>query len=151
MLLTALLMGSISASAQDSGTPVKGDVNGDGAVNAADIVEIVNIMMGRDGGTSEEVKYYWYVGTTKPTSLSEATIVTSYPAEQTFTLPELCCVYVLTTIDKTVKIIDPIGIAYTTAEDTTTISGYKITYPSIDGSTPYDLLRPGGYVTIKIY
>jgi hypothetical protein len=38
-------------------------VNGDGVVNAADIVETVNIMMGKDGGTSE-TKYYWYVGTT---------------------------------------------------------------------------------------
>lgn len=134
MLLTALLMGSISASAQDSGTPLKGDVNGDGVVNAADIVEIVNIMMGKDGGTSE-TKYYWYVGTTKPTSLSEATIVESYPAETIYTNNSgaKSHIFVLTNSDKTAIFEDPNTHGRVTQKevDTTTIPGYNIFETSI--------------------
>lgn len=43
----------------------KADVNGDGIVNEADIEEILAIMQQENG-----TKYYWYVGWTKPTSLS---------------------------------------------------------------------------------
>ena len=50
-----------------AGTPLKGDVNEDGVVDVADIAAVIAIMK-NGGGTGEETKYYWYVGTTKPTS-----------------------------------------------------------------------------------
>ena len=47
LFLAVMTMSGISANAQTS-NPVRGDVNGDGVVNAADIVEIVNIIMNGD-------------------------------------------------------------------------------------------------------
>lgn len=44
----------------------RADVNGDGVVNEADIAEILAIMK-----QNSKQKYYWYVGWTKPTSLTE--------------------------------------------------------------------------------
>ena len=50
-LLTAFLMlFSVSANAQSGGTPIKGDVNGDGVVNIADVMAVIDIMM-NGGGT----------------------------------------------------------------------------------------------------
>ena len=93
-------------------------------------------------------QYYWYVGTTKPTSLSQASTVSSYPAEYTFTNPsttEKCYVYVLTNAGKTVNFYDPSfpTQATTKNEDTSSISGYKITSTSAK-------LAKGGEVIIKI-
>lgn len=67
LLLAAVLLGSVSVNARskkapkktESTTPIKGDVNGDGKVDVADIVAIIAIM--KNGGTGEK-KYYWYVG-----------------------------------------------------------------------------------------
>ncbi|MDY6249374.1 MAG: hypothetical protein SPL55_08130 [Prevotella sp.] len=74
--------------------------------------------------------YYWYVGTTKPTSLSQATTVTSYPAEQIYTNNSgaKAYIYVLTNNDRTVTFIEP-NTGTTLGQqdiDTTTIPGYKI-------------------------
>lgn len=101
-----------------------------------------------------ETIYYWYVGTSKPTSLSQATVVNSYPAEQSFTNPsttEKCYVYVLTNANKIVNFYDPADStdALLKAEDTTTINGYKITYISADGSTPFKIAK-GGSIIIRI-
>jgi len=66
MLLAAVLL-SASAFAQSENTgTLKGDVNGDGVVDVADINAVIEIMK-NGGGTGEETKYYWYVGTTVPT------------------------------------------------------------------------------------
>ena len=54
LLAAFLMLFSVSAKAQSGGTPIKGDVNGDGVVNIA-------------GGTGDETKYYWYVGVIPPT------------------------------------------------------------------------------------
>ena len=104
-------------------------------------------------GVTETI-YYWYVGTTKPTSLSQASVVESYPAEQTFVNPSettKCYVYTLTNSDKTVNFYDPADPtdALLKAEDTTTINGYKITYISADGSTPFKIAK-GGSIIIRI-
>ena len=79
----------------------------------------------------EEAKYYWYVGTTKPTSLSEATVVDEYESPYTFTNPsttEKCYVYVLTNADKEVLFCDPAFVYFpnTGSVDTESIPGYKI-------------------------
>lgn len=70
MLLAALLLGSASAFAQSGNNePLKGDVNGDGKVDVADITAVIKIMKD-GGGTSEETKYYWYAGQTQPSSMT---------------------------------------------------------------------------------
>lgn len=71
IVLTALVMlFGVSANAQvknqapkraETTTPIKGDVNGDGVVDIADIVAIIEIMK-NGGGTSGQTTYYWYVG-----------------------------------------------------------------------------------------
>ena len=73
-VLTALLMTlfSINANAQSESTPIKGDVNGDGVVDVADINAIIEIMK-NGGGTSGETIYYWYVGQTNPATMSSIT------------------------------------------------------------------------------
>lgn len=83
MLLAAVLLSSASVFAQ-SNEPLKGDVNGDGTVDVADVTAVIKIMKD-GGGTAEQTKYYFYVGTTKPTSLDQCTIVSEYPAEQIYT------------------------------------------------------------------
>ena len=77
LLLATVLLGSVSVNAQskkapkkaESETPLKGDVNGDGKVDVADIVAILKIMKD-GGGTSEGTKYYWYVGQTDPSTMT---------------------------------------------------------------------------------
>ena len=66
-MLAALLL-SVGAFAQSS-TPIKGDVNGDGVVDVADINAVIEIMK-NGGGTGGNSPYYWYVGVEKPTSAS---------------------------------------------------------------------------------
>lgn len=72
-LLATMLLTSMCAFAQsgNNGT-LKGDVNGDGVVDVADINAIIQIMKD-GGGTGEETKYYWYVGQTQPTSMTSVT------------------------------------------------------------------------------
>lgn len=64
-VLSALMM-LMSTSAMAQSETVKGDVNGDGVVDVADIAAVIKIMT--NNGDIEK-KYYWYVGWTKPTSL----------------------------------------------------------------------------------
>lgn len=86
LLLAVVLLGSVSVNAQskkapkkaESETTLKGDVNGDGKVDVADIVAILKIMKD-GGGTSEGTKYYWYVGQTDPSTMTSISpIVTDY-------------------------------------------------------------------------
>ena len=67
LLLAAVLLGSVSVKAQ-SETPLKGDVNGDGKVDVADIVAVIEIMK-NNGGTTETT-YYWYIGQTNPLTMN---------------------------------------------------------------------------------
>jgi len=65
MMLAALMLMGTSAMAQSE--TLKGDVNGDGAVDVADIAAVIQIM--KDNGDIK-TKYYWYAGQTKPTSMA---------------------------------------------------------------------------------
>ena len=65
------LLLSASAFAQSESTPLKGDLNGDGKVDVADINAIIKIMKDA-GGTAGETVYYWYVGTIPPTDPSNS-------------------------------------------------------------------------------
>ena len=141
-MLTALfLLVGICANAQvkdqtpkraESETPIKGDVNGDGRVDVADIAAIIEIMKNNGGGDG---KNYFYVGTTKPTSLSQASVVESYPAEQTYTNNSgaKAHIFVLTNSDKNVIFIEPNTHGTVTQKpiDTTTVSGCNIFETSI--------------------
>jgi len=77
-----------------------------------------------------EEQLYLYIGTTKPTSLSEAEVVDSYLDEQIYTnnSGEKSHIFVLTNMDKNVTFIAPSENSPITQNpiDTTTISGYKI-------------------------
>lgn len=57
-VLSALMM-LMSTSAMAQSETVKGDVNGDGVVDVADIAAVIKIMT--ENGDIEK-KYYWYVG-----------------------------------------------------------------------------------------
>ena len=245
-ILAAVLLTSVCAMAQSNdATPLKGDVNGDGMVDVADIVAVIDVMEKGDAGyfylgttqpTAENyaslpgvvstytsiaeandatinvtdgqtiyllcpaswvegktvklddndgnpinfsedletvsgyvvytanglsssktislkventvVNYYWYVGTTKPTSLDQCEVISEYPAEQIFTNPSettKCYVFILTNSDKTVDFYDPSfpGQATNKNVDTTSIPGYTIT-------STWAKLAIGGEVIIKI-
>ena len=129
MLLAVVLLSCASAFAQNgNNNPSKGDVNEDGKVDVADIAAVINIM--KNGGGTTDGKLYFYVGTEKPTSLSQATIVNSYPAEQTYTnnSGKKSHIFVLTNSDKAVEFINPELSAPVSQVDVdiTTIPGYKI-------------------------
>ena len=80
--------------------------------------------------TQPAVQYYFYVGTSKPTSLSQTSTVTSYPAEQTYTNNSgaKSHIFVLTNNGKIVEFINLELNAPVSQNDvdTTTIPGYKI-------------------------
>ena len=129
LFITAMLLMCISAFAQNGETPLKGDVNEDCKVDVADINAVIKIMKDA-GGTAEETIYYWYVGTTKTTSLSQCSTVESYPEEQIYTNNSgaKSHIFVLTNSDWTVTFINiASGAKVSQSEvDTTTIPGYKI-------------------------
>lgn len=106
------------------------DANGDDDIDIADAVTIVNYIVGNPSSLSPETTYYWYVGTTKPTSLDQCEVVSEYPTEQTYTNNSgaKSHIFVLTNSDKNVTFINPELNAPVdqVAVDVTTISGYKI-------------------------
>ena len=67
-LMAAMLLASMCAFAQSkSNEPLKGDVNGDGKVDVADITAIVAIIM----NNTPQTTYYWYVGQANPLQMNE--------------------------------------------------------------------------------
>lgn len=65
-VLSALMM-LMSTSAMAQSETVKGDVNGDGVVDVADIAAVIKIMT--DKGSIEK-KYYWYAGQENPANMT---------------------------------------------------------------------------------
>lgn len=79
-VLTALMM-LMSTSAMAQSETIKGDVNGDGVVDVADIAAVIKIMT--NNGDIKK-KYYWYAGWTEPTETNIATIINEeYPVSST--------------------------------------------------------------------
>ena len=111
MLLAAMLL-SVSAFAQSGNNePLKGDVNGDGTVDVADIAAIIEIMK-NGGGTGEQTTYYFSVGTTPPDASNYTTVngaTTTIPTTQTYTNNSgaKASIYVLVPSNKTVTATDP--------------------------------------------
>ena len=97
MLLAAVLL-SASAFAQSENTgTLKGDVNGDGVVDVADINAIIQIMK-NGGGTGEETKYYWYAGQVQPQDMSSNPTID----DTNFTVNKWHTLGTATTIAKTI-------------------------------------------------
>ena len=73
MLLAAMLLSASAFAQSKNNEPLKGDVNGDGKVDVADINEIIKIMKEAGGSaeptTEPTTTRYWYVGITKPDAL----------------------------------------------------------------------------------
>lgn len=69
-VLAALMMLTGTSAMAQSDT-LKGDVNGDGAVDVADIAAVIQIM--KDNGDIE-TKYYWYVGTDNPVNMTPPSV-----------------------------------------------------------------------------
>ena len=63
----ASLMMLMSTSAMAQSETIKGDVNGDGVVDVADIAAVIKIMT--ENGDIKK-KYYWYVGQENPASMT---------------------------------------------------------------------------------
>ena len=68
MLLAAMLLSASALAQSGNNEPLKGDVNGDGKVDVADINAVIKIMKD-GGGTGEETLFYSYVGTDKSEKL----------------------------------------------------------------------------------
>lgn len=129
LLLAALLL-SVSAFAQ-SESPLKGDVNNDGTVDVADINAIIEIMK-NGGGTGEETKYYFSIGTNAVTASNYTTVnnaTTTIPTTQTFwnNSGSKSLIYVLVPSNKTVTCVDaslnlPIGMV----DAGVTITNHKV-------------------------
>ena len=63
MTFAAVLLSSVSAFAQSGNNePLKGDVNEDGTVDVADLVNVIKIMKDAGGAVGEKM-CYWYAGT----------------------------------------------------------------------------------------
>ena len=128
-----MLIVSVSAFAQSSGTPLRGDVNEDGVVDVADINTIIAIM-------KNVQEHYFYLGTIKPTAenykvipgtttsfttLDEA-IGTTVPVDAGQTLYMLCPAEWL--VGNLVAIKDNSGetVSFSEDVDDTTVMGYVI-------------------------
>lgn len=74
MLLAAMMLGSVSAFAQSGNyiEPARGDVNGDGVVDAADIASVIYLM--KEGGGAVTLGRYFYFGTSQPTAENYRTL-----------------------------------------------------------------------------
>ena len=109
-LLAALLITlfSVNANAQSNTTPIKGDVNGDGVVDVADINAIIAIM--KNGGGTNDGKYWFSIGpeeitANNYTTANNAAQVTEYPTSYTSDARQY--IYCLVPNTKTVQFIEP--------------------------------------------
>lgn len=112
-------------------TPLKGDVNGDGMVDVADIVAVIDVMEKGDAG-------YFYLGTTQPTAENYASlpgVVSTYTSiteanGATINVTDGQTIYLLCPASwvegKTVKLDDNDGNPINFSEDLETVSGYVV-------------------------
>lgn len=135
----AALLLSVCAFAQSGNIdPARGDVNGDGVVDVADITAVIGIM--KNGGGTVQVNGYFYLGTTQPTAENYQTlpgVVTTYSSIDeavgaTASVASGQTVYMLCPAawvkEKSVALEDRDGntIDFLEEKDATTISGYVI-------------------------
>lgn len=129
---------------QSSNMPVDFSIVTDVEISGYTVYRTDNKVSGKILVNIEHVIYYWYVGTTKPTSLDQCEKLTSYPAEQTYTNNSgaKSHIFVLTNDDKTVIFEDPNTHGRVTQKevDTVTIPGYKIFETSIGWANTKDII-----------
>ena len=139
MLLAAMLLSASAFAQSENNEPLKGDVNGDGKVDVADINEIIKIMKDA-GGTAEPTTYYWYVGTTAINPSNYKTVanqVTTIPSTTTIRLNEQQ-LFIVAPSDKIVTALtsDGDGINLNTYDPST--GTFTRTYTTLgDGYTLY--------------
>jgi hypothetical protein len=138
-VLSALMM-LMSTSAMAQSETVKGDVNGDGVVDVADIAAVIKIMT--NNGDIEK-KYYWYVGQEAVTSDNYTTLAESSSTKYTtknYTTEKFGKVYILVpNIVKSIKIKDGNLNIYVSEsaykiDSTINISGYNVYVTSAFGA-----------------
>lgn len=129
-LLAALLLNVCAFAQSENTTPLKGDVNNDGTVDVADINAVIEIMK-NGGGTGEETKYYFSVGTTAPTASNYTTVngaTTTIPINQEFTSSSRVRHYFLIPDNKTLTVLDKtLNVAVPITENTSiSIPNHKV-------------------------
>ena len=149
MIFAAMLLVSVSAFAQSGNNePLKGDVNGDGVVDVADIAALIAIIK---NNAAPQTTYYWYVGTTPVDGnnyTSIASQVTSIPKTKKIKLNNEY-LYIVAPADKTVTVVDRDGFGtametYNSSTGTfthafTTVNGYAI-YKSVGEDTNEEII-----------
>ena len=137
-VLSALMM-LMSTSAMAQSETVKGDVNGDGVVDVADIAAVIKIMT--DNGSIEK-KYYWYVVQEAVTADNYTTLAESSSTKYTtknYTTEKYGKVYILVpNIVTSIKIKDVNANTYVAEsaykiDSTINISGYNVYVTSAFG------------------
>ena len=138
LMLAALMLMGTSAMAQSE--TLKGDVNGDGVVDVADIAAVIQIM--KDNGDIE-TKYYWYVGQEAVTADNYTTLAESSSTKYTtknYTPEKYGKIYILTPdIVTSIKIFSVNANVYIAeskySQDTTfNVPGYKLWVTSAMGA-----------------
>ena len=129
MTFAAMLLMSVSAFAQSSETPLKGDVNEDGVVDVADINAIIAIIK---NNAKPATPYYWYIGPVQPTIdnyQSIATEVTSYNESYEYTNNGTRTYhYILVAADQSISIRDALspGLINIHEETSVNIPGHRV-------------------------
>lgn len=118
---------------QSSNMPVDFSIVTDVEISGYTVYRTVNKVSGKILVNIEHVICYWYVGTTKPTSLDQCEKLTSYPEEQIYTNNSgaKSHIFVLTNDGYTVIFEVPDGRVTQKEVDTVTIPGYKIFETSV--------------------
>ena len=141
-LLAAMLLSASAFAQSGNNEPLKGDVNGDGTVDVADIAAIIEIMK-NGGGTGEQTTYYFSIGTTVPTASNYTTVngaTTTIPTTIRYTSTERNYHYILIPSNKTITIVDdsdnaPINITEQTSISIPNHKVYKTNGPLNVGGT----------------
>ena len=154
LMATMLLLMGTTAIAQSNNTQkettersTKGDVNGDGVVDVADIAAVIAVM--HEQGTIKQ-KYYWYVGQTAVTVDNYTTLAESSSSKYTtknYTTEKFGKVYILVpNIVTSIKIKDVNANAYVSEsaykiDSTINISGYNVYVTSAFGANAPQIIE----------
>ena len=153
LTFAAMLLMSVCTFAQ-SGTSLKGDVNGDGKVDVADIVAVIEIME-NGGGTAGETRYYWYAGQDHP-SVNHTIVTDNNSPGWRFTGTTLDADYEFNTTDNGISdnptrraewyIALPVGSPYHIWDDgyTEQFDTYYATNETVEfNNVTYNIFKPG--------
>ena len=129
MLLAAVLLSCVSAMAQSGNNEsLKGDVNGDGTVDVADLTAIIKIMKDAGGAVGEKM-CYWYAGTKQVEASNFTDIASRIPESE---IPQTGSVsatgqFVYFVLPETKRLASLVGADGSSIEyDCTNAFGYRI-------------------------